>query len=81
MAEKENELGDKNDDAAKLETKALPLNSDEEDSKGLKELATEKENKNLEKDKGAGKPKTALKSSEEPKKFETAKKRKQRIRR
>ncbi len=68
VAEKENELGDKNDNTAKLETKALPLNSDVEDSKGLKELATEKENKNGEKDEETGKPKTALKSSEQLKK-------------
>ncbi len=73
VAEQENKLGDNNDNTAKLETKALSLKSDEEDSKGLKELMTEKENKNLEKDKEIGKPKTALKSSEELKKFETAK--------
>ncbi len=69
MAEKENELGAKNDNAAKLETKALHSNSDAEDSKGLKGLTTEKKNKNLEKDKEAGKPKTALKSSEQLKKL------------
>ncbi len=68
MAEKENELGAKNDDAAKPETRALPSNPDEDDSKGLKELATEKENKNGEEDEEAWKPKTALNSSEQLKK-------------
>ncbi len=74
MPEQGNELEAKNKVAAKPETKALPLNPDEEDSKGLKELATEKENKNGEKDEEAGKPKTALKSSEELKKMIQSKK-------
>ncbi len=69
MAEKENELGAKNDNTAKPVTKALPSNQDEEDSKGLKELANEKKNKNGEKDEKAGKPKTAFTSSEQQKKW------------
>ncbi len=65
MAEKEDGLGAKNDDVAKPETRALLSNPDEEDSKGLKELANEKKNKNGEIDEEAGKPKTAFTTSEQ----------------
>ncbi len=66
----------------------MPSNPEEDDSKGLNELATKEENKYGEKDEEAGKPKTALKSSEQLKKLRWSKRmnwkpkvRKQRIQR
>ncbi len=45
MAEQENELGAKNEVAAKPQTRALPSNPDEEESEGMKESATKEKNK------------------------------------
>ncbi len=43
--EQEKELGANIDVSEKPETRALPSNPDEDDSKGMKELVTEQKNK------------------------------------
>ncbi len=43
--DQENELGAKNEVAAKSETRALPSNQDEDESEGIQESATKQKNK------------------------------------
>ncbi len=60
MMEQENELGAKNEVAAKSQKRSLPSNPDEEESELMKELVTEQKNEIGEKNEEAGKPKAGF---------------------
>ena len=60
VTEQKNELGTKNEVAAKPETRTLSSNPKDDESEEMKELATKKKNEMGEKNEGAGKPKAGF---------------------